>query len=162
MSIMIRKAVKTDYEQLKSVLDESDNFHLQYMPYFFQDPEGDSWKQDYILKLIENEGSIIYLAIDDNNVVGAMVLIIKTNQELAILKRRTFVMLDIISIKKEYQNKGIGKKLLFWMENWANENRINELELNVYEFNSNAIKMYEKLGFITYSRRMHKHLNIND
>jgi diamine N-acetyltransferase len=161
MKINYRKAEITDYKDIKLILDESDDFHRVFLPSIFQDPHGNSWREDYVNKIITGEDSVIYLATDNNQIIGAMVLLVKVNQPLAILKERRFVMLDCISIKKEYQNRAIGKDLLSLMEVWAVGKGISEIELNVYEFNRNAIRLYEKLGFTTYSRRMHKSL-IND
>lgn len=159
MNISIRKAIEKDYKNIKLVLDESDSIHLKELPLIFKDPEGKSWKKEYVIGLVKNPESDIFLAEVDSEVVGVMVLIIKTCQDLAILKPRKFVALDSISVAFEYQNMGIGKLLLKKMEEWALEKKINQIELNVYEFNYNVIRLYESLGFRTYSRRMIKILN---
>src|ERR1035437_1945332 len=156
MNFLIQRAVTGDYEIIKSILNESDLIHLQALPEIFKDPKGNSWDKDYVISLINNLNSDIFLAKDEKKVVGVMVLIVKSSQNLAILKTRQFVALDCISIKEQYQNKGIGKMLLKKMEDWAYEKGIFQIELNVYEFNYNAIRLCKNLGFRTYSRRMIK------
>jgi ribosomal protein S18 acetylase RimI-like enzyme len=156
MNFLIQRAVTGDYEIIKSILNESDLIHLQALPEIFKDPKGNSWDKDYVISLINNLNSDIFLAKDEKKIVGVMVLIVKSSQNLAILKTRQFVALDCISIKEQYQNRGIGKMLLKKMEDWAYEKGIFQIELNVYEFNYNAIRLYKNLGFRTYSRRMIK------
>jgi diamine N-acetyltransferase len=41
---------------------------------------------------------------------------------------------------------------------WARARDVQELDLNVYEFNHSAISFYEALGFQTVSRRMKRAL----
>jgi ribosomal protein S18 acetylase RimI-like enzyme len=159
LNITIHKAIVIDYEIIKTILDENDSFHQQFLPEIFQDPKGKSWNKEYVISIINNTDSDILLAKVNDKVVGVMVLIIKSNQDLAILKPRKFVALDSIAVTREFQNKGIGKLLLKRMEEWAYEKKIDQIELNVYEFNYNVIRLYESLGFRTYSRRMIKTLN---
>jgi diamine N-acetyltransferase len=44
------------------------------------------------------------------------------------------------------------------MHAWAVAQGAASIELNVYEFNQNAIRFYQNLGFQTFSRKMRKKL----
>lgn len=48
---------------------------------------------------------------------------------------------------QEYWGYGIGKNLLGESIAWADTNGIQKITLNVLETNTNAIKLYQKLGF---------------
>lgn len=54
----------------------------------------------------------------------------------------------------KYRRQGLGKQLLNQMFEYAKENKINEIFLDVAEDNIPAIKLYEKMGFeFTYRRK---------
>lgn len=48
---------------------------------------------------------------------------------------------------QDYWGYGIGKNLLAESIAWADTNGIQKITLNVLETNTNAIKLYQKLGF---------------
>lgn len=53
-----------------------------------------------------------------------------------------------VSVQKKYWHQGIGRKMMEKLIEHAKElGFVNLLELYVYEFNENAVKLYEKLGF---------------
>ena len=63
-----------------------------------------------------------------------------------------FEIMDLINIivLKEYQNKGIGNKLLEFV---VNNEEYEKIMLEVRESNANAIHLYEKYGFKEIYRR---------
>lgn len=56
-------------------------------------------------------------------------------------------IIDIV-VKEDKRGKGYGKELLKFTFNFLKKNNIISLRLEVSEKNINAIKLYEKLGFI--------------
>ncbi|MBS5793376.1 MAG: GNAT family N-acetyltransferase [Lachnospirales bacterium] len=59
-----------------------------------------------------------------------------------------------IFIKEEYQNKGVGSKLLNYIKNLYNE-----LYLNVYKNNDNAIEFYKKHNFNIIKEKIDENTN---
>lgn len=59
-----------------------------------------------------------------------------------------------IFIKEEYQNKGVGSKLLNYIKNLYNE-----LYLNVYKNNDNAIEFYKKHNFNIVKEKIDENTN---
>lgn len=53
----------------------------------------------------------------------------------------------IIGVKQEFVQKGIASSLMLHGEKWAKEVGISKLELTVVKENTNAQKLYKKLGF---------------
>ena len=62
------------------------------------------------------------------------------------------VWIDEICIDEKYRRKGIGKLLIQEVEKQAKENKCNQIELNCWECNENAIKFYESIGLKTQRR----------
>lgn len=59
-----------------------------------------------------------------------------------------------IFIKEEYQNKGVGSKLLNYIKNLYNE-----LYLNVYKNNDNALEFYKKHNFNIIKEKIDENTN---
>ncbi len=64
----------------------------------------------------------------------------------------------MIIIKK----KGIGKKLYNYLLDKAKKEGIDAIELNVWSFNSSAIKFYESLGMTIKNMKFESILSSND
>lgn len=58
----------------------------------------------------------------------------------------SFPYLHIISIKEEYRGKGIGKKLIKFLEDMVFA-KANKIFLVVGDFNTDAKRLYEKIGY---------------
>jgi GNAT superfamily N-acetyltransferase len=59
-------------------------------------------------------------------------------------------------VEEQYRQQGLGTAFMQWVHDWAKEHNINDIELQVYEFNAPAKGFYEKLGYQTISRRMRR------
>jgi len=70
-----------------------------------------------------------------------------------------YVSINELAVGKEFQSLGIGTTLMKRVEEWALENNINIVQLNVWEFNQKAKTLYEKLGFKTIQCQMEKVLD---
>ncbi|GGD22640.1 GNAT family N-acetyltransferase [Flavobacterium orientale] len=58
-----------------------------------------------------------------------------------------YATIGLIAVSKAFQGKGIGKELLFKVENELVEKGINELRIPTQEENHQACGFYEKLGY---------------
>ncbi len=61
-------------------------------------------------------------------------------------------------MRSGFQYHGIGRRLMDEAQAWASARGATSIELNVYEFNEDAIAFYERLGYRTLSRKMSKEL----
>ena len=65
-----------------------------------------------------------------------------------------------MAVHEGYQGRGIGKKLLSHLIDWARSNpKVERIELRVRSSNTNAIELYKKMGFVQEGR-MIKRLKI--
>lgn len=63
------------------------------------------------------------------------------------LKHDTHAYLGFMYVHPEHRGKGINKKIIEVLKNWAHSRNVTELRLDVYFNNISAIKAYEKIGF---------------
>ena len=102
---------------------------------------------DFVMT-IESKNLAQYYAVDNEHVIGWCDIIPKP------FEGRDHVGILGMGILKEYRNKGIGTKLLLITMNHAKKiNGIEKVELEVFKSNINAIKLYEKNGFVIEGER---------
>lgn len=106
----------------------------------FQDP----WsKQDFINELESNPYSCIYVKEINGEVVAYVDLwIAYENAEIA-----------NIAVKKEFLHQGIASELMQYCLQKIQQIKCENFTLEVRVSNMNAIKLYEKFGFQTVSKR---------
>lgn len=90
-----------------------------------------------------------YYAIDGDKVVGWCDIVPKSYEGF------THVGVLGMGLLREYRNQDIGSKLLEKaVEHSAKKNGIEKVELEVFESNINAIRLYEKHGFVCEGKRI--------
>jgi len=88
--------------------------------------------EDIIKEFSEKE---IYVACRDNDIIGSVRILIDEN--------KAFV--GKLIVDPEFQNKGIGRKLMLFLENQFHDIKL--FELFTGELSANNIHLYESLGY---------------
>lgn len=140
MSIVIEKASGTDAEAilkyLKQIGSETENltFGAEGLPVTVEE------EVSYIKQSENSCDEVLFVAKDNGKIIG--------DASLSRLSRRMRHRGDFgISVLREYWNSGIGSRLLCEIINFAKENSIEVIELQVRRDNAAAIHLYEKFGF---------------
>lgn len=106
-------------------------------------------QKDWIKTSINNPTSIIFIAQMDNHIIG--LLDFRAKQRKKIEHTGEFA----VSVHPDYQNKGIGRKLIETLLVWATINPVIEkVFLTVFSSNIKAISLYKSLGFIEEGRQV--------
>lgn len=159
MEITIRRAVEADYEQLCRLWDEVDLLHRQCLPDIYRQPDGPVREWEYFAGLLADENVGIFLAELASELVGFIHVLVAQAREIPLLVPRRFAVIDNLVVTEHARRQGIGSLLMEQAEGWARECGLTTIELSVYEFNQEAIGLYEKTGYTTLMRRMIKSLN---
>ncbi len=145
MTLVIRKAVKSDYKQIT----ELEYLLNEYMAKIATEEERVSnYKkllEKYVKDMLNSKNSVFFIC-EDNGVLVA-VLLGKLLQYPPVFKYPTYAYVDSFYVQKEYRTKGIGKKLIKELVKWSKSNGCKEISLNAHIKNQNALIAYEKLGF---------------
>jgi ribosomal protein S18 acetylase RimI-like enzyme len=156
MAVLIREATAQDCDNLCELIGEVDALHRENLPHMFKRPAGPARDRDLLLGLIENRSVGLFIAEVKGEVAGFVNVVLRDAAPLPIFVPRRFAVVDNLAVKKKFQRSGVGQALMAEAERWAKYNGAIEIELNVYEFNEEAIAFYERLGYETFSRRMSK------
>ena len=159
METHIRKAAANDYDDLCELFNEVDALHRVNLPHIFQKPDGAAREKDYYLGLVADENIGLFVVEADEELIGFVHVFIRDTPIFPVIIPQHYAVIDGIGVKSEFQNHGIGKMLMEKAQEWATTNGAVFIELNVYEFNKNAISFYERLGYHVSSRRMRKNID---
>lgn len=86
-------------------------------------------------QLQEDENNVLIGAFENDQVVGCCLLSPLSNNT---------IQLRQMAVHPSLQGKGVGRKIVEFAENWANENHFQELILHA---RSTAVPFYENLGY---------------
>ncbi len=143
-NVVIRKAIKDDASTIEKLLVEILKFHHHGRPDIFKN-SGSKYNLEEVENLIET--GIVFVAEMDKRVVGYMLLEEKIIQNLSNILDRRILYIDDIFIDELYRGKKIGTMFIEKCIQYSKEEKYDVVELNVWNFNTSAIKFYEKVGF---------------
>ena len=141
MEIEIREIEVEDYRGLLDFMKKmkgETNFLLGYpdeMKLSYED------EKEHIKKVKSSETSNHFVAIKGNKIIGCTSFNGNTAR-----KMKHYGTIGI-SVLKEYWGRGIATALLEKLISWSKEKGIKKINLDVFENNERAIKLYEKFGF---------------
>jgi len=104
-------------------------------------------------KITENSDHIIMVALSNNKVVGSITMLIESK---FIHDGGLVGHIEDVVVSKDHQGKGIGKKLVGNMLEFAKEKGCYK---TILDCSDDLISFYEKIGFKKYSNSMrHNHI----
>lgn len=159
MKADVRQAEPRDCANLCALLDEVDSLHRGHLPQIFQHPEGHVRSTEHLLGLMADRNVGLFVAEAQGQLLGLVHVTLVDTPQVPILVPRRYATIENLAVQREHQRAGIGRALLHRAEQWARGRGATSIELNVYEFNREAIAFYRRLGYETLSRRMHRLLS---
>ncbi len=153
---MIQIATKDDLERILELFDYVIKIHTDGSPNFFKSisPKEDNFHKNEINSLNDfllSSSHRIYISKCNDEIVGFAKISSRICEGSGWNKRK-YCFIYSIGVSKDHHKQGIGKELINAIKNFAKNNKCTQIELNVYEFNKNAISFYEHLGFKTFRR----------
>ena len=149
---MIREMNLNDYEDVRILVKQIHELHLSNRPDIYND--GESFPKEYFEKVLSDANNLNYVYVENKKIVGVLNATLQHTNPLPIIKARTYYFIENLVVDKNHRRKGIAKKLFNYLTLKAKENNIDSIELNVWSFNTEAIKFYESMGMNIKNIRM--------
>ena len=149
---MIREMNLNDYEDVRILVRQIHELHLSNRPDIYND--GESFPKEYFEKVLSDANNLNYVYVENKKIVGVLNATLQHTNPLPIIKPRTYYFIENLVVDKNHRRKGIAKKLFNYLTLKAKENNIDSIELNVWSFNTEAIKFYESMGMNIKNIRM--------
>ena len=152
--IKIREARKEDRISIIPILMQSSKMHFKNRLDIFKD-KTESETEEEVKEILENNDIKMLVAENESlEICGVLICQIKSIENHKNLKDAKRLWIDDIVVTEKQRNKGIGRILIEEAQKIAQKNNCQRIELNVWNFNTDAIKFYEKLGMNTQRRVM--------
>ncbi len=159
MPTLIRSASPADYDRIRELFAEGDEMNLAAMPQLFRRADSSRRRRDEFFDLVLSDDKFTLLVAEvDANVVGFVQAHIEEMRRVPNLIPRQTLFVDILMVTATWRGNGVGTSLMERTYEWGREQQADDVELNVYEFNGEALAFYERLGYVTSSRRMWRDL----
>lgn len=130
---VIRKAEQADEDRINELFREM-------LCTIHKTEKEEGYEKGYLDKHWKNGEDRIYLAEEDDQTIAFLsVEVYRIPQE--------YVYLDDLSVTKAYRNKGIGTALIKRAEAYADEIGIQAILFHVEKANTDAFRLYQRLGY---------------
>ncbi len=156
MKIIIRKATKRDYEKLCVLFYQVDLIHYEKYPDIYKKPEIQMRSIEEIYSKLKDNNQCILVACENERILGLLHGFIYDTPHHPVIVMRKYAKIDGMVVEKENKRKGIGHLLIKHFQKWSKAQGATSIELNVYNFNNEAIKFYKKEGYKDIRQVMRK------
>lgn len=155
MGVHIRAAEISDYEGIEKIAFEGIKKHSEALPQIFKLPETSIDKKVYEqLVTDKNSNYVILSACKDDEVVGFLLGEYQEVPESEDFIGRRYFYIRTLAVLETMKRRGIGSLLFNYIKSYCKEKGISNIELDVFDFNQEAIKFYEKYGMSALRTRM--------
>ena len=149
----IRFAREDELERINELRKQVNDVHVQGKPEVFK-PGFSEELQNYIYSIWQDPEQKIVVADKDGELCGFAILHHIYKPENPFMYVRDFLDIDEFCVDEHHRREGIAMALVDFIKKYAKENGYKRIELNMWEFNRDALAFYEAAGFETFRRYM--------
>ena len=152
-AVLVRMAEESDLEQVNVLRRQVNDLHVAGKPEIFKPGFCDELR-DYIYTIFADPMKAVVVAELDGQVCGFAVLNHIVRPENPFMYVRDYLDIDEFCVDKAVRRRGVATAMIDYIRDYAKEQGFSRLELNMWEFNRDALAFYEAAGFTTYRRYM--------
>ena len=149
----IRFAKEDELERINDLRKQVNDIHVAGKPDVFKPGFGEEL-QEHIKDIWNDHEQEVVVADEDGVLCGFAVLHHINKPENPYMKERDFLDIDEFCVDENHRRQGVATKLVSFIKDYAKEKGFQRLELNMWEFNKDALAFYESVGFETFRRYM--------
>ena len=149
----IRRATLSDFPALLALYREVDSLHASGMPHVFREAEP-SRSDNYFDGLLADANTAVLVAEKEGGVLGVLTVSLRPAPDIPMFVPRLVAHVSEVVVHAASRRAGVGRALMQAAHEWAREAGAAEVRLTVWEFNQDALRFYEALGYRTATRGM--------
>ena len=150
---MVRFARNEDLERVNELRKQVNDVHVEGRPDIFK-PGFNEELRDHIYEIWEAEDKDIIVAEREGIICGFACVQFVDKPESPFMNARSFYAVDEFGVDEAFRRQGVATELMAFIKADAQKKGFAKLELNMWEFNEDALAFYEAVGFQTYRRYM--------
>lgn len=139
----IRNLTDADYTAVLKLYEELDRIHYEARPDYFGKREC-SYPKDAYDEVLADAETLMLGAFEGEKILGTVRATLWNKSGM--IEGIKNVCLDNIYILPEARRKGIAKALFATVEDWSRQQGAVRLDLHVWDFNKDALALYETMG----------------
>ena len=151
--MVIRFAKEDELERINVLRKQVNDLHVEGKPDVFK-PGFNEELQNYVYYIFKDPEQKIVVADKDGEICGFAILHHIYKPENPFMKVRDFLDIDEFCVDEKHRREGIATAMIEFIKSFAKEQGYHRLELNMWEFNQDALAFYEAAGFETFRRYM--------
>src|SRR6266540_136375 len=145
--IYIRPATSTDALILSSLCMDVQRLHAEHHPDVFKMPQQEDFAASFFDQMLADPTMFTYLAEENGQSLGYVFCKLVERPENPFTLANRFLHIDQISVRPAAQRDGVGSALIAQVESLAKELGITKIQLDSWDFNTQAHAFFERLGF---------------
>jgi len=149
--VTVRFAKETELERVNELRKQVNELHAAGRPDIFK-PGFSKELQDHVFAIWNDPDQKIVVAERDGVLCGVAVLHHIRKPENPYMYERDFLDIDEFCVDEAYRRTGVATELIAFIRLYAKSEGFDRIELNMWEFNGDALAFYEAVGFTTYRR----------
>lgn len=151
--MIVRFAKESELDRVNELRKQVNDIHVEGKPDVFKPGFGQELR-DFVKVIWNDPEQEIVVAEDDGVICGFAVLHHINKPENPFMKERDFIDIDEFCVDKDHRRKGAASAMVSFIKEYAKEKGFSRIELNMWEFNQDALAFYEAAGFKTFRRYM--------
>ena len=152
----IRRAKEADIPALNRLLEQILNVHHAGRPDIFR-PHTKKYTDRELSELLSDEKTPIFVA-EEGEVLGYAFCVLQEWKDHPLFQDRRSLYIDDLCVEEACRGRGVGKKLLRFVTDYAKGLGFDSVTLNVWALNENALKFYTACGLTPQKYAMEKKL----
>lgn len=157
MSLEMRFAGWEDLDRVNELRKQVNDLHVEGKPEIFKPGFPDELR-DHIYTVFNDPKQKIAVCERDGEICAFAVLNHITRPENPFMMERDYLDIDEFCVDKACRRQGIASAMIDFICDFARKEGFDRIELNMWEFNRDALAFYESAGFSTYRRYMERKL----
>ena len=146
-------AKREDLERINVLRKQVNDLHVKGKPEIFK-PGFPPALRDHVYEIFDDPRKRIVVCRSGEDICAFAVLTHIAKPETPFTYGRDYLDIDEFCVDKACRRRGIGTRMIGFIRDYAKEEGLDRIELNMWEFNRDALAFYESVGFATYRRYM--------
>lgn len=154
----VRFAKENELGRVNELREQVNALHVAGKPDVFK-PGFPKELQNYVNEIWNDPDKDIVVAELDGVVCGYAVINYVNRTENPYMFERRYLDIDEFGVDEGFRRRGAATDMIAFIRALAAEKGLNRVELNMWEFNADALRFYEAAGFKTFRRYMETYLD---
>jgi ribosomal protein S18 acetylase RimI-like enzyme len=154
----IRSATSIDSAILSHLCTDVQGLHAHHYPSVFKKPQSDDFAVAFFAEMLADLMVTIFIAEEDGNAIGYILCKLMDRPENPFTFATRYLLVDQISVRPAARGQGVGAALMGRAEVLAQELGVQRIQLDSWDFNVEAHRFFERLGFQKFNFRFWRYL----